>query len=1438
MATIYQTVTQYVQLPIDVYVIDPLVDSTVLPINVEVNEPILAIEPLEIQVGTTAELTPIELNLTETIKSLALQLVGDKIKNAFDTDIELKLLLNFGNDLQQIILAKDYYSGSNKKIKLKLIDPLFAQFEEGDELWLSREVASSVLDMINLLPAPLIDTTPYLRPKNTNIKFMNLSGKNLRNVTWSSLNLNTDGTLIGSAPSASWNYEDDVMRRWYTDDWKTSELNIDFTDYSNFVVYGLAEKRITAFVNKLERIEYLTSQSYSVESTASLGTAQNKSLQIETIIRSFDPYETFLYFETGIPYSASTPYAGTEYNTDSTWPKISGSNVSPYSVEASDWLDIQLPIALRYDEYNQNSLVSNLPGHILDDDENTDFWDFVSMIGHYFDNIKPYVDASKYIYNRSPDVDDKLSKDLVWQVAYSFGTELPNKSALDSLSRYLFGENNSLAGRKFTSEIWKRILHSYVYLTKMKGTRAAIRSIIHSFGITSQQLPIRETARTVSSSVYYSDEATYAAQFNPDAFIIIPWSSSIRDNYAIELRFNATDNATTTLFNADSDWKLELVPHPTITTYSRLEVRDNVDTTIISSSYDTFTDGTYYNVVLQKNDTIIELDVRQTDGTRVLVSSLDSAPTSSLSWETPQYLYLGGSGSISTNTFSGSVDEFRVWGITLDEDTKTEHAYNPGSHTGNEISDAYNYLYVMLSFNKPEDIAGSFGLVTNETPYFNVDGISKPFDILRTNLTVFQTLGFATAATYPYQTKIITRTSRYRTITGGSLLYSSNKVRIAEPPPTGSDYTVLSPKRSIVPITDKREETVGSNVVGIFMSPTDVVNQMIYRAFGYFELDDYIGYPGDRTKTKYTSLALIQNIFANQYFKGYNVGEFVRFFDGFTNSIFEYIVEFIPAKAILAKGIVIEPSVLERSKQTIIQPLRIDGTGTRNTETNALNTMYTMESTISADEDIQISSDLQDYLAELNIEIDTVQSEYNVHDAFITASVEDPITAEYTQYESVIDAFAVDKFGATYVYYENVLAIDESLTIVPSYEYYEVSQSLDMEVGTDFAFSNFEADIDLASFYSQSRVEYEFANSNPSFYEIPPSTDLNDSGVTTYFYQKDGIYNWINYVKRPITSSIMRSPVVATTWTAGNFYTRGDVVQQVGLVDVYGNRLTGNNKYYVFITEEQISGSTQVKFQSFNPPQYDKQHWEPVQHITRAYNGRKRIIYINPTQEQLLTGTQQLSWVELDKIASDTGLRKTFSSDEIELPGSTATQGLLRLEKGFIILSLQSSQDNYRLRLYGNPESRDIDNGRAFGVEPDETVNVILDIILETGTKNVEIRLNPPVTGMIDNEILQNFVYYTLDNLDGTTKNLQMIFNLFILEGVLKVPKEYLARHYKFFRDNSTGTKRRNYLGTQQTQDTTPDSKPPVEIFSSEGNTLTVQPGSNTIGGNEILNVI
>ncbi len=64
----------------------------------------------------------------------------------------------------------------------------------------------------------------------------------------------------------------------------------------------------------------------------------------------------------------------------------------------------------------------------------------------------------------------------------------------------------------------------------------------------------------------------------------------------------------------------------------------------------------------------------------------------------------------------------------------------------------------------------------------------------------------------------------------------------------------------------------------------------------------------------------------------------------------------------------------------------------------------------------------------------------------------------------------------------------------------------------------------------------------------------------------------------------------------------------------------------------------------------------------------------------------------------------------------------------------------------------------------------------------------------------------------------------FALEIEPRIPFGYLPKHYRFYRDTSTATKRRNYEGCKNTVDTTIDGLPPVQVFIGEGNELVVSP--------------
>ena len=84
--------------------------------------------------------------------------------------------------------------------------------------------------------APELDTTPYLRPKNLAVKADLDTGKSIQNMTLTRLSLQS-GSVGITDQYQNKTFEDEIFRQWYSYDFKSSELNIDFTDYNNFIFY-------------------------------------------------------------------------------------------------------------------------------------------------------------------------------------------------------------------------------------------------------------------------------------------------------------------------------------------------------------------------------------------------------------------------------------------------------------------------------------------------------------------------------------------------------------------------------------------------------------------------------------------------------------------------------------------------------------------------------------------------------------------------------------------------------------------------------------------------------------------------------------------------------------------------------------------------------------------------------------------------------------------------------------------------------------------------------------------------------------------------------------------------------------------------------------------------------------------------------------------------
>ncbi len=144
---------------------------------------------------------------------------------------------------------------------------------------------------------------------------------------------------------------------------------------------------------------------------------------------------------------------------------------------------------------------------------------------------------------------------------------------------------------------------------------------------------------------------------------------------------------------------------------------------------------------------------------------------------------------------------------------------------------------------------------------------------------------------------------------------SLDKIRLDN---TGSiiSGSTLSSYTSIV----KRDSSYTDDLhtIEVGFSPIDNIdNYIISNITASFDIDDYIGDPGDLTSGSYSGLSQI----ANRVLSGslgtdshYNLQDYVRLIKFYDNTIFKMIKDFIPARVVADTGVIIKPNLLNRSK--------------------------------------------------------------------------------------------------------------------------------------------------------------------------------------------------------------------------------------------------------------------------------------------------------------------------------------------------------------------------------------------------------------------------------------------------------------------------------------------------------------------------------------------
>jgi len=896
-------------------------------------------------------------------------------------------ILNFGNN--NIAKVVNFAFESTGTMLVKLANPLDIQFNELDRLCIASELIRPLVEkilLVNILQAISGNT---LRGPNFDIDVEEAQSIATSLKSWNDLlsaNVNTNQQIIDKYFSGSLNGID---------------LNINYSEFSNFVHFSSAEERVANFKYKLQLIEYYTDRLNTLAvATGSIDTNSIEAVnKRNNIISGFDDFEKYLFYEP----TGSQLYTHQSCSIQP-WPKqniSSGSityinQVSTTGSVTQTYYDDVIQQAQTFDRFNIHSLRNAVPVHINVDEFNAEYVLFVDMIGHYYDIIWSYIHYLTQVNGRQEHPADGMSQDLVFSVAKSLGLTMYSGKSAKDLWTYALGLNDtgeyittgslqSLSGEESTKEVWRRLINNLPYLYKTKGTARSIKALLTCYGIPTTILNIKEYGGVNAEQndlqpLYIHDVYSYAKAFAPrDSKDVVgtPWQPLIRNQYnlsgstvqypdAIEFRVRTDDNysysigthysllRTHNYFSASPIWNQiqDQWDQPNSSTGSGIAPRlldPLIEVTFKpinahSGSIHLFISGSdgyksasiddvwmfdnnWLNVLVQRG---VSTDATASNQQYTLKyqkglygkivasgsSTIDLSTTSSsgsytTSWSTGSVITWGMGGtntatSISgneTEDFNGLLQEIRYWYDTLTDDTISTHTLSPSSYNGNQHYSAYYDLAYRASLTRKPTETGSFYLAQTYSQH--------PNQSINSGLSVIYAR-YSSSAAVPFEGVEETYYTRYADLTAHNIY--SDKVRIE----SQSLSAPLSSDRRVTVSSFDRNST-DSNKLGIYFSPQNGINDDIVAHTGYLSLDDYIGDPRDQYKPQYTHLSQLQD----EYWKKYqNKNDFAAYFRAlslYDLSVFKQIKKFVPARANLISGILVEPNLLERYKARTIK---------------------------------------------------------------------------------------------------------------------------------------------------------------------------------------------------------------------------------------------------------------------------------------------------------------------------------------------------------------------------------------------------------------------------------------------------------------------------------------------------------------------------------------
>ena len=859
--------------------------------------------------------------------------------------------LNFGNN--DLIISNniklDVVEDNDYSILIKLYEPLPTNFDIKSQCWVVETISSPQSYQVQF-PIEVFDPQDfeYIAGPNLDLNVKNESGVSSQEFSYS--------TLLNSNITSSNNQIQNLLED------KGLKINVNYEDFTNYIKFSSAKTRLENFIYKVKLIENYQSQITTLDNNITSNTNLTSefssstsifNLKIKNIVNNLDPYERFLYFNSGSVYS---------YPKSSTQPPYT---LSPStSVEVKTWLGSNNPndgyyggLALQayeYDQNNQDYLYWNIPEYLRDDPNNAQYDLFIDMVGQHFDNIWIYTKDVVNKFDADNRLDYGISKDLVADAIKDFGVKLYSNNfntndlyeaflgitpsgitfpstGSELINTQISASNDIIPLDDTNKRLYKRIYHNIPYLLKTKGTIAGLRALITSYGIPDTILKINEFgsknkvnkqdwdykqniynyALEVDKNKYFSSSLVPNPNFSsnrPETIQFRFKTPGIPTGSSYQSIFSTNDGAYMLLEYTGSSYSSGSYSGSIVDPYNEYGTIKYVPFPTLPhryvSAYLPIFDGEWWSVMLNIESTT-NLSIANSIGGKVGFSSYDSSNllnnTNYSNANSIEFPPSNGFQIVNQNyePFSGSIQEIRYYSSSINTSSFEDFVLNPLSFKGNGTLTSDQLIFradlgSLSSTSSRESIhpkvTGSWGITSS----FN-SGDSN-FYLSSPSFNVNREYAYQNQAHYGIKNKINDKISIFENII-----------------PSGD---TLSAERSIQQYSYLTQSTTpDADYLEVAFSPSNQINDDITSELGNFNIGEYIGDPRhiSESRTNYPDLDKLRDQYFLKYIKSYDIKDFIRLIKYFDNSLFKMIKDFTPARTNLSSGVVVKQHILERN---------------------------------------------------------------------------------------------------------------------------------------------------------------------------------------------------------------------------------------------------------------------------------------------------------------------------------------------------------------------------------------------------------------------------------------------------------------------------------------------------------------------------------------------